>query len=67
MKGIEKKDDRGRNGLPDKSKEVTEEQEERTSMSSLEPLVSNRTSSSGGPCPYCGSSERTNRKRMRIE
>ena len=59
VKGIEKKDHRGRNGLPDKSKEVTEEQEERTSMSSLAPLVSIRTSASGGPCPYCVSSERT--------
>ena len=41
----EKKDGRGRDKLPDKFKEVTEEQEERTSMSSHTPLAFIRTSS----------------------
>ena len=39
----------GRDKLPDKSKEVTEEQEERTFISSLAPSVSIDRSLSGGP------------------
>ena len=60
----EKKDGRGRGKLPDKFKEVIEEQEERTSMSRLAPSVSKRTSSSGGPESYCESSERIKKNRI---